>query len=285
MKPLARAIALIFAFLLVGFELDPKVSSITKELVALNKEIADIETEKARLERDLFELAKRIDELKEKEQGPIARTQLERLLKNASFLSSRLEALEIKLQEMKQKRAEVSLKLANLCDEKMEFYANSIKGATTKLAAKSALEAYLAYHHLRDSWVAQEVSEPKEFLIPRADPSDSIAELKQKLLVIDDLNRMLEQLRDEAQRQLDALLRERELEKEILQKSELKRMFEEGEIETFGSTPSAVDLKRMEDEIKRVRSWLFYLEQIRSELAFERSEMVARIRELVGEMR
>lgn len=285
MKFLFRALALLFTFLLVGFELAPEVSLITKELVTLNKKVADIESEKAKLEKNLFELAKRIEELKAKGQGPIARAQLERLLKNASVLSDQLESLELKLQQTKQKKAESSLKLARLCNKKMELYADSVKSATTKEEAKKALEAYLAYHHVRDVWVAQEASDTKEFLIPRADPNDSVAELKRKLVAIDDINRILEQLKGESQRQLDALTREQELEKEILQKSELKRMFEEGEIETFGSVPSAAELKRIETEIKKVEGWRAYLERVKSELAITRGEIIARIKELVRDVK
>ena len=285
MRRFLRALALVTVILLFGFELEPEVSVLIRELQSLNQKIASVQSQKAKLEQRLEEMAQKIDELKAKGHGPIGRAQLERLLKNAAELSDQLGVLEQELSSTKQKEEEASAKLANLCNKNMESYANAVSSASTKEQAKNALEAYLAYRNAYDKWTILKPRETKEFLIPHAEPHDSTSDLKRKLETIDDIQRILNQLSDEAKKQLNALVIERELEKEILQKAELKRMFDDGEIETFGSTPSLAQLKRVESEIERVDSWLAYLEQVKSELADARSSIVIRVKELGGDLK
>jgi len=282
-----RAIATLLtaATLLAGFSLPPELSLLVSKAKSLDAQIEQLNGQKSKLETRLEELATKIDRMKEQRLGPVGRTRLERLLAQASEVSEKLEGLELELQNARQRRAKASSKIAAECERRMAKEAELVKFAETKKEARSALEAYLAYRNLRDTWSPRPLAKAQEFLIPQLSPSDTLPDLRRKLELIDDLTRTLVQLKGEIQKQLGAMKRELELEREILERSELRKLFEEGEIETFGTKLSRADLEKTKDEIERLENWLRYLDNVHSELTSGRGEIDARIKEIYGNIR
>ncbi len=282
MRFLRAMVVLLVAALLAGFDLPPRLASLVDRAAKLDGQIKLLESQRTKLESRLEALAARIDRAKEGSTSPLGRARLERLLAQASEVSDSLEALELKLQDVRRQREAIGLRIADECERGMAEQSRLVKSATTKEEAKRALEAYIAYRNLRDRWAPRKEAGAQEFLIPHPLPTDTVSELERKRDMVEDLLTTLDQLRGELQKRLQALERERELEREIRERAELRRLFEEGEIETFGTSPPLTDADKIADEIRKLGDWLDHLARVRSELVSARSEIEARLKEMRG---